>query len=29
MAEGGGSQPEKLTEALQASYTVIEKMLAG
>jgi len=27
MAEGGGSQPEKLTEALQASYGVIEKML--
>jgi alanyl-tRNA synthetase len=28
MAEGGGSQPEKLSEALQASYRVIEKMLA-
>lgn len=28
MAEGGGSQPEKLTEALEASYAVIEKMLA-
>jgi len=28
MAEGGGSQPEKLTEALQASYEVIERMLA-
>jgi alanyl-tRNA synthetase len=27
MAEGGGSQPEKLSEALQASYRVIEKML--
>ncbi len=27
MAEGGGSQPEKLNEALQASYGVIEKML--
>ena len=27
MAEGGGSQPEKLSEALQASYGVIEKML--
>ncbi len=27
MAEGGGSQPEKLAEALQASYGVIEKML--
>ncbi|HJZ82889.1 MAG TPA: alanine--tRNA ligase [Pyrinomonadaceae bacterium] len=28
MAEGGGSQPEKLAEALQASYGVIEKMLS-
>jgi alanyl-tRNA synthetase len=28
MAEGGGTQPEKLSEALQASYGVIEKMLA-
>ncbi len=28
MAEGGGSEPEKLGEALQASYGVIEKMLA-
>jgi alanyl-tRNA synthetase len=28
MAEGGGSQPEKLNEALQASYSVIEKMLS-
>ncbi|HXI75368.1 MAG TPA: alanine--tRNA ligase-related protein, partial [Pyrinomonadaceae bacterium] len=27
MAEGGGSQPEKLSEALEASYGVIEKML--
>jgi alanyl-tRNA synthetase len=27
MAEGGGSQPEKLSEALEASYDVIEKML--
>jgi alanyl-tRNA synthetase len=27
MAEGGGSQPEKLKEALQASYAVIERML--
>ncbi|HEY3104256.1 MAG TPA: alanine--tRNA ligase [Pyrinomonadaceae bacterium] len=27
MAEGGGSQPEKLAEALQASYGVIERML--
>jgi alanyl-tRNA synthetase len=28
MAEGGGSQPEKLSAALQASYGVIEKMLS-
>jgi alanyl-tRNA synthetase len=28
MAEGGGSQPEKLAEALQASYGVIERMLS-
>ena len=28
MAEGGGSQPDKLSEALQASYGVIEKMLS-
>ncbi|HYX28247.1 MAG TPA: alanine--tRNA ligase, partial [Pyrinomonadaceae bacterium] len=28
MAEGGGSHPEKLAEALQASYGVIEKMLS-
>ncbi|HSQ23059.1 MAG TPA: alanine--tRNA ligase-related protein, partial [Pyrinomonadaceae bacterium] len=27
MAEGGGSQAEKLSEALQASYGVIERML--
>jgi alanyl-tRNA synthetase len=27
MAEGGGPQPEKLAEALEASYGVIEKML--
>src|ERR1044072_3293245 len=27
MAEGGGSQPEKLSEALQASYGVIERLL--
>ncbi len=27
MAEGGGSQPQKLGEALEASYGVIEKML--
>ncbi len=29
MAEGGGSQPEKLKEALEASYGVIEKMLSA
>ena len=28
MAEGGGSQPEKLAEALAASYGVIERLLA-
>jgi alanyl-tRNA synthetase len=28
MAEGGGNQPEKLAEALEASYTVIERMLS-
>ena len=28
MAEGGGSNPEKLGEALEASYGVIEKMLS-
>ena len=28
LAEGGGNQPEKLSEALQASYGVIEKMLS-
>jgi hypothetical protein len=27
MAEGGGSQPEKLGEALEQSYGVIEKLL--
>jgi alanyl-tRNA synthetase len=27
MAEGGGNQPEKLKEALEASYGVIERML--
>jgi alanyl-tRNA synthetase len=29
MAEGGGNQPEKLAEALEASYGVIERMLAS
>jgi alanyl-tRNA synthetase len=28
MAEGGGNQPEKLGEALEASYGVIERMLS-
>src|SRR5207248_9722885 len=28
MAEGGGNRPEKLSEALQASYGVIEEMLS-
>jgi alanyl-tRNA synthetase len=27
MAEGGGAQPEKLSEALEASYAIIEKIL--
>ncbi len=27
MAEGGGSQPEKLSEALEASYAIVEKLL--
>ena len=29
MAEGGGSQPEKLSQALEASYSVIERLLAN
>ena len=28
MAEGGGAQPEKLSEALEASYGVVEKLLS-
>ncbi|HEY0385307.1 MAG TPA: DHHA1 domain-containing protein, partial [Pyrinomonadaceae bacterium] len=28
MAEGGGSQPEKLAEALEASYRIVERLLA-
>ncbi|HSS21841.1 MAG TPA: alanine--tRNA ligase [Pyrinomonadaceae bacterium] len=28
MAEGGGAQPEKLAEALEASYAVVEKLLS-
>ncbi len=27
MAEGGGNKPEKLSEALEASYGVIERLL--
>jgi alanyl-tRNA synthetase len=27
MAEGGGTQPEKLSEALEASYAVVERLL--
>ena len=29
MAEGGGGQPEKLAEALEASYSIVERLLAG
>jgi alanyl-tRNA synthetase len=29
MAEGGGSQPEKLAEALEASYGVVERLLSS
>ena len=28
MAEGGGAQPEKLSEALEASYAVVERLLS-
>ncbi len=28
MAEGGGTQPDKLAEALEASYAVVEKLLS-
>ncbi|MEP6743060.1 MAG: alanine--tRNA ligase [bacterium] len=28
MAEGGGAQPEKLSEALEASYGIVEKLLS-
>jgi alanyl-tRNA synthetase len=28
MAEGGGSRPEKLSEALEASYAIIERLLS-
>jgi alanyl-tRNA synthetase len=27
MAEGGGTQPEKLSDALQASYEVVERLV--
>lgn len=27
MAEGGGNQPEKLAEALESSYKVVERLL--
>jgi alanyl-tRNA synthetase len=29
MAEGGGTEPDKLAEAIDASYAVIEKMVSG
>ena len=28
MAEGGGNQPDKLTDALEASYQIVERLLA-
>ena len=28
MAEGGGAQPEKLSEALEASYAIVERLLS-
>ncbi|HEV7474047.1 MAG TPA: alanine--tRNA ligase [Pyrinomonadaceae bacterium] len=28
MAEGGGAQPERLSEALEASYAIVERLLA-
>ena len=28
MAEGGGAQPEKLGDALEASYAIVEKLLS-
>jgi hypothetical protein len=27
MAEGGGPEPQKLSEALEASYAVVERLL--
>jgi alanyl-tRNA synthetase len=29
MAEGGGPEPQKLSEALEASYQIVERLLAG
>jgi alanyl-tRNA synthetase len=29
MATGGGSEPEKLDSALEASYAAVERMLSG
>jgi alanyl-tRNA synthetase len=29
MAEGGGTEPQKLSQALEASYQVVERLLAG
>jgi alanyl-tRNA synthetase len=29
MAEGGGTEPDKLAEAIDASYSVIERMISG
>ncbi|MCA1591683.1 MAG: alanine--tRNA ligase [Acidobacteria bacterium] len=29
MAEGGGSEPQKLAEALEASYQIVERLLEG
>ena len=28
MAEGGGNQPDKLAEALEASYSIVERLLS-
>jgi alanyl-tRNA synthetase len=29
MAEGGGTQPDKLADALEASYGIVEKLVTG
>jgi alanyl-tRNA synthetase len=29
MAEGGGSQPDKLSEALRESYTIVERLMSS